>query len=241
MNPGLSGIISISVCIIFIAVIIIIAFSRDVSEFSEINAVKPINITEYLTYAAKEDPYVIPFIIENVLTRIQCNKFITYAINKIDNGLIDGRYVQNKYSKQTWILKNDPIVSHIIDNIAKLLYTSSDYAENVQIVRYLPYQTYAEKYDSCCDNNVRCKDFIKRGGQRRLAIIIYLNQDFDGGETYFRNLNLKFKPNEGSGIVIYPLAENSHKCHPDSIHSSLPINKSDKWVMNIWFRENKVK
>jgi len=231
---------SVLVLTLFISVIFCVTFYRNIKDFSEVNEKKPLVIPDHLSYASIDEPYLRPFIMPNVLSKIQCNTLINYAMGQLEKTIVDGRYVQNKYSKQVWILKDNPLVKDIIEFFAKKLYVSVDNAENVQMFRYLPYQTFEEKYDSCCDDNGKCKDFLKRGGQRKFAIIIYLNQDYEGGETYFRNLDLKYKPNEGGAIVLYPLADKSSKCHPYSVHNSLPISRNDKWTMQIWFREYKI-
>lgn len=223
------------VLVICIITIILICFARTfLIEYK--TEEKPLT----LEYASQNDPYLKPFIIPQVINRIKCNELLTFAINQLSKSVVDGRYVNNKYSKQIWIDKNNAIVKDIVTDMANRLYTKFENAEDVQIVRYLPYQRYSSIYDSCCDNTDRCKEFVKRGGQRMFAVIIYLNQDFDDGEVQFDNLGLKFKPDEGGAIVIYPLAYSSNKCHPDSKHTSLPVTKNDKWCLHMWFRENKI-
>jgi prolyl 4-hydroxylase len=68
---------------------------------------------------------------------------------------------------------------------------------------------------------------------------IYLNDNFTGGHTYFKNLDLKLKPNIGDAVVFFPLADNSNKCHPYALHAGMPIETGEKWIANLWFREGK--
>lgn len=234
-------VISIFAFMIFIAVIMFTTFYRDITKFSLDNEIKEPAKVINPEYADKDDPYVLPFIIPGVLNRIQCNQLIWYAMDVLESkGVPDGRYVENKHSAQIWISRNNPIVKDLINRLAKKLYISPDNAEDPEIVRYLPYKTYTEHYDSCCDDNDKCRDFIKEGGQRKLAVIVYLNQDFEGGETYFKLLDMKFRPDEGGAVVSYPLAQHSNKCHPNSLHSSLQVDKNDKFALHIFFREDKI-
>ena len=98
---------SISIFILFIIVLCIVTFYRNIKNFSESNDKKPLVVPQHLTYANIDDPYLRPFIIPNVLTRIQCNTLINYSMGQLEKTVVDGRYVQNKYSKQIWILKDN--------------------------------------------------------------------------------------------------------------------------------------
>lgn len=57
-----------------------------------------------------------------------------------------------------------------------------------------------------------------------VSLIIYLNDDFKGGETLFLNDRLKIKPNKGS-VLMFP-------CGPYFVHKSTPIKSGKKSI--IW-------
>lgn len=191
-------------------------------------------------YSKIEDPYTKPYIIKDLITKEQCDEIIKNSKEKLfDSEVLGGRHENIRNSKQTWIPKNDPSVKDIILKICHLVGLPFDNAEDLQVVRYHPGQYYNEHHDSCCDKNESCQNFIKRGGQRKLTVLIYLNNDFTEGETFFKNLNQKFKASIGSAIVFHPLAKNSYKCHPLALHAGLPVKSGEKWIANLWFRENK--
>ena len=85
----------------------------------------------------------------------------------------------------------------------------------------------------------QCTEFIKRGGQRILTVLIYLNDNFEGGETGFKNLNFKTKAKPGDALVFYPLGKEGKYCHPKALHAGLPVLRGEKWIANVWFRERK--
>jgi prolyl 4-hydroxylase len=191
-------------------------------------------------YANESDEYIKPNIIKNLLSKEECDKIIQYSNDKlIDSEVVSGKDIKIRNSKQTWIKKDDVMIKDIIDRIVKQVGHNLENAEDLQVVRYGPDQYYNEHHDSCCDENGACKEFIKRGGQRILTVLIYLNEGFTDGETYFKNLNLKIKPNVGDAIVFHPLAKDSNKCHPHALHAGLPVTKGQKWIANLWFREMK--
>ena len=45
--------------------------------------------------------------------------------------------------------------------------------------------------------SISCQDFLKRGGNRYATFLLYLNDDFEDGETYFPLRNKKIKPEKG--------------------------------------------
>lgn len=185
------------------------------------------------------DPYNYPFVLEKLLTPEQCEQIINRARdNLVESEIISGNMKSIRDSSQNWIPKTDLVVKPIVDTISKAFGIPVANAEDIQVVRYLPDQYYNEHHDSCCDRNEKCDQFVKRGGQRILTVLIYLNSEFENGGTYFKNLNLTLKPPAGDAIVFFPLATNKNKCHPLALHAGLPVTpRGEKWIANLWFRE----
>lgn len=195
-----------------------------------------------LEYSNINDAYDKPYILSRFLTAEQCSKIMKESENNlVDSEVIGGKHKNIRNSKQTWISRDNPLVKSMISKITRLYGIPAENAEDLQVVRYLPNQYYNEHHDSCCDDNEKCREFITKGGQRILTVLIYLNNEFDDGNTYFKNLDLKFKPPVGDAIVFCPLAKGTSKCHPLALHAGMPVTKGVKWVANLWFRERKFK
>lgn len=226
-------------CCALITALVIIAIIILVSLLIVYNnkTIQPFSQT--LGYANNEDPYDEPTILENVISPEYANSIIEYSRDKlVDSEVVGGKAKSVRNSQQTWISKNDELVKPIFDAICNMYNIPFENAEDLQVVRYLPGQYYNEHHDSCCDDNDKCREFVKRGGQRKLTILIYLNNDFEEGSTYFRNLDLKVKPNVGDAVVFYPLAKNSNRCHPKALHQGMSVVSGEKWVCNLWYRQN---
>ena len=191
-----------------------------------------------LEYAKEDDPYDKPFVINNLITPASRRAIINYARNHLtDSQVLGGKIKGIRNSQQCWISKHDSIIKPIYEKISKQFNIPIENAEDLQVVRYMPGQYYNEHHDACCDNIDKCKEFTKLGGQRKLTVLVYLNDEFTDGETEFKNLGIKIKPNAGDAIVFYPLARNSSKCHPHALHAGLPVSSGEKWIANLWFRE----
>jgi hypothetical protein len=60
--------------------------------------------------------------------------------------------------------------------------------------------------------HVDVSDYASAG--RFLVFFIYLNDDFEGGETSFKQFNIKVKPKQGSLILFTPCGTGCTKLMP---------------------------
>lgn len=234
---------SVIIIIVIIVIILIILISYIIFKSIKFNN----NIENYINmennipqYADINDPYFRPYILKDLLTKDECKQIIDYAQNKLtDSEVISGKNLDVRNSKQCWIKKNSPLVNQLFNKVSKMFNIPVENAEDLQVVRYLPGEYFKEHHDGCCDNNVKCQEFINKSGQRILTVLIYLNNEFEEGYTYFPKLNLKLKTEPGNAIVFFPTASNSTKCHPLALHAGMPVKSGIKWICNLWFHEKK--
>jgi len=189
-------------------------------------------------YAKKEDPYITPKVFENVITTGEANYILHKAKNIFEESIIlSGSDTNIRKSQTAWLYKDDPMVKEIYDRLALQFQFEVDNAEPLQVVKYEPGGFYNDHHDSCCDDNDSCIDFAKTSGQRKLTILIYLNDDFQDGETYFPELNLKIKAPKYGAVVFHPLDTNDELCHPLALHKGTEVTNGIKYVCNIWVRQ----
>jgi hypothetical protein len=65
-----------------------------------------------------------------------------------------------------------------------------------------------------------------------ISVVLYLNDDYTGGELFFKEQNVKIKPEAGS-IVIFPSVEPYY-------HESLPVESGTKYMSPGFWRKQKV-
>lgn len=63
--------------------------------------------------------------------------------------------------------------------------------------------------------------------QRTVSVLVYLNDDYEGGEIQFPRQNITYKPRRGS-VLMFP----SNFVYP---HTSTPVTKGSKYVAVTWF------
>ena len=81
------------------------------------------------------------------------------------------------------------------------------------------------------------------GGQRLVTVLAYLNDVQEGGGTEFPEMGVTINAKKGNVAVFHntlPLTPttNHSKVHPRSLHGGMPVIKGEKWMVNLWFREN---
>lgn len=196
-------------------------------------------------YATANEPYTLPEILDNIVTKEE----IDYILDKSKDIFNDSTVVANtgasvvknaRDSKTAWLSKEDPIIHSIMEKVCKKVGKDVKNCEDLQVVKYEPNGYYNNHHDSCCDDSEICNKFKERGGQRVMTCVIYLTDDFEGGETNFPNLNFKAKPPKGSGVLFHPMTDDEKKCHPNALHAGLPVKSGTKIIANVWIRETSI-
>lgn len=96
--------------------------------------------------------------------------------------------------------------------------------ENPQVLRYEPGGLYGPHADS--DHFVPAEGRWKKVIDRDISLLIYLNQDFDGGELSFRQFNYRYRPRTGD-LVFFP-------SHGHYAHQALPVRSGIRYVIVSW-------
>ena len=143
-----------------------------------------------------------------------------------------------RQSYTAWLPKTDSTIKSIIQRVCDITNIPFENAEKVQVVKYDPNGYYKPHYDASCDDRKECVEFEKNGGQRVLTMIIYLNDDYEGGHTHFPRLDTKYKLASCDALLFYSLEQNGNKCHPLSLHAGTPVISGHKYIANIWLRES---
>ena len=82
------------------------------------------------------------------------------------------------------------------------------------------------------------KRMNNNSGPRRYTILIYLNDDFEGGETEFPNIGRKIVPEKGKA-VLFVNTDNNENIYKESYHGGNPVKNGTKWVCNKWVHFSK--
>ena len=99
--------------------------------------------------------------------------------------------------------------------------------------------TYSAEQDDGYAAHTDCDptNALHEPGSRMASLIVYLADDFDGGETEFPLLGLKLKPPVGSALLFYNYGPGwgGEQCNRDTLHRSNPVTRGTKVVLQRWY------
>lgn len=107
-------------------------------------------------------------------------------------------------------------------------------AEPLQLVHYEEGQQYTPHHDFVMPGMINLQP------SRFATILLYLNDDMEGGETSFplwvhgkdEPDTLKVKPEKGKAILFYNLLPDGNYDQL-SMHAAMPVTKGEKWLTNL--------
>lgn len=122
------------------------------------------------------------------------------------------------------------ILATAIFNVANVNYNCIEAIDiyNYDKGRYLAYH-HDYPYDP------RQINYYKHGGDRVGTGIFYLNDDFQGGETYFPHLGVNIVPKAGS--FLYFQQSYDEETNWSTIHESKTILSGTKWIASCFFSD----
>jgi prolyl 4-hydroxylase len=111
--------------------------------------------------------------------------------------------------------------------------------EKPSIIKYTKGGFYRPHYDAF---NEEDEDFqlkiVPNGGQRICTCLLYLNDGFLGGKTYFPKIKRKIIPEKGK-LVWWNNTMDDGRRLDESLHSGEEVKLGEKWIMTIWIRLGK--
>ncbi|HEY7809258.1 MAG TPA: 2OG-Fe(II) oxygenase [Allosphingosinicella sp.] len=125
----------------------------------------------------------------------------------------------------TWPLEN-PAVHALNRRISAAAGTAPEQGEPLQILRYLVGGEYKPHFDS----------IPGFGNQRAFTMLVWLNEDYQGGETWFNTPQLALKGQPGDAILFHNLGADGRR-DPLSAHAGLPVTAGEKLLASKWIRQ----
>ena len=122
----------------------------------------------------------------------------------------------------------DPAVHALNRRLAAATGTTAEQGEALQILRYRPGQQYRSHFD-----------FVQRSdNQRSQTALVYLNHDYEGGETCFVKADLKVKGRKGDALQFVNALPDGN-IDPMSQHAGLPVERGTKLLASRWIRDHR--
>ncbi len=120
-----------------------------------------------------------------------------------------------------WLIE-DPAVHALNRRLAAFSGTTPEQGEALQLLRYRPGQQYHPHVDYDGGDNGRIK-----------TALVYLNDDYEGGETLFVKTGLRVKGRTGD-VLVFASARPDGGLDPLSEHAGLPVERGVKFLASRW-------
>ena len=181
--------------------------------------------------------------IKDFITKDECDQIIEFSIKEIkscigDNDFMKMHPVEIKDENQEIFIKLRNAISESIN-------IPVENQETILAIRYDKNGSYMEHYDSFVKylkDSIYTNQFYEKsmasGGQRKFTALVYLNDNFSGGETNFSKLNKKIKPETGK-LVYWNNLDDNGNTNLNMIHAGMPVLDGQKWVLVVYIREKK--
>ncbi len=127
---------------------------------------------------------------------------------------------------QTWL-------ATMADKVSAFLHVPVSHIEPTLLVRYQTgghFIEHSDWWDEINSHGVKT--------HRQATFMVYLNSDFEGGQTHFRYAGITIEPEPGKALLFTYGADYKTKHHPNSYHSGLPVTSGTKYILIFFIRDN---
>lgn len=130
----------------------------------------------------------------------------------------------------------DVVVQVLRSRIASITKLPLPLFEPPQVLHYDVGQEFSPHFDFLEIDSEGQKDELARFGQRIATFLICLNDGFEGGETEFPAVDLRFHGSTGDALFF---ANVDPSGAPDrrTLHAGLAPTSGEKWVFSQWIRD----
>lgn len=194
----------------------------------------------------KENPYIAIF--PGFMTDEETDYLIGMSVRHLNpSQVVDpvtGKHIQDEYRSSSdmrfWPTLQDLVVYSFLERIAETSGEPIQNQEMLGVLKYEPGQEYKPHGDYLTPDFSGKNPEVDRSGQRKKTFLVYLNDDFTGGETEFVNIDFKTKGAKGDGFMFVNVTE-ANEPNTMTIHAGRPIIEGIKWLSTMWIREREYK
>jgi len=206
-----------------------------------VNYWKLYNLNILKTAKKFEYPFTQLYLQKNFLSKEECQRIREETENYLHPSYVsnpEDRLIVSEYrtsSSASFDYKQTNTGMKIDMKISRYLGLDPFLGEAIQGQKYKPGEYYKEHHDYYTPFTEEYKTYTEWMGQRTWTFMIYLNDVEEGGETYFKHLNLNVKPREGSAVFWNNLYFNGWPNYK-TLHEAKPPISGDKYIITKWFR-----
>ena len=166
---------------------------------------------------------------ENFLDPYTCKKLIEYQENNSPNDMSKGFWQSRIVTQYDYDIKKITDIIHARIVISMMnFYNHKVYLEFTNLVYWGEGMELGLHADNFWIDNPKEEHYTPH---RDYSSVLYLNDDFDGGETYFRNSSYQIKPKTGKLVFFSSGSEH--------VHGVKKITRGKRYTLATWFTRDK--
>jgi len=160
------------------------------------------------------------WLINNLLTETECNYLIFRAKEKVFRNAINGEK-HGRFNDETFINNNSILklirlrLLNTFKNHSRATFSIQNTTEVLEFYRYKKGDFVSPHSDTPIQ--------VSENSKSNYTLVIYLNEGFEGGETFFRMNDLKLKANRGGAVLF----------DQNLIHGSSKIINGEKYILRL--------
>jgi len=137
------------------------------------------------------------------------------------------------------VLDTDFIWVLMAHRICRCLGVPFGHLEAPAVLHYAEGEEITEHFDFVDPKVPHYDQEIARRGQRIMTFLVYLNDDYSGGETEFPRLHISHKGRAGEGLFFSNALADGR---PDlrTLHAGRPTTRGEKWIVSQFVRDRPV-
>lgn len=143
--------------------------------------------------------------------------------------------VRTNHAAQLDLTRMDVVTALIRERIARAAGLPVPGLEWTQVLRYTVGQTFDWHVDWLDPAVAGYAEDLRRRGQRIATCLVYLNDDYEGGETAFEAGGLRWRGRKGDALM-WANALPDGNIDPRTRHAGLPPTAGEKRVLSQWLR-----
>ena len=185
-------------------------------------------------------------VIEKFMSPAECDWVIQrgrsgLARAKVYRGSATPRAAESRTNTEAsfTIFNADVVLNLLRERMAAATRAPVSHFEIAKLLHYEPGQQFALHADFLQPNTPELVQEIQLRGQRAATLLVYLNEDYEGGETEFPRIPLRFKGKRGDALIFTNLDPAGAPDY-DTVHAGSPPTSGEKWVLSQWIRTRPV-
>jgi prolyl 4-hydroxylase len=187
------------------------------------------------------------FAVKNFASPRMCDRLIELARPRLkaaqtfDPETGAGQYESSRNNSDCHLILpySDLVLALVRARIAALIQMPPPFFEPPTMLHYKPGETFSPHYDFLDDTKVGLSKEIAQNGQRVLTFLLYLNEGFEGGETEFPLIGVRYKGNKGDALCFWNVMQDG-SADRRALHAGLPPTRGEKWLLSQWVRNKAV-